>query len=293
MLFSADEYFHIGCTHYTAGKPCQDHALSRSAETIACAIVADGCSTGGHTDAGARVLTFATLQAIRDHAKASRGSLDTAEESISARQRQLIGTVRPLLGLEKNDMLATCAYIYCTPHGALIRVQSDGVAAIQYRDGGIAMWRYEWVGNMPFYPSYEGAELEAFMKAHAADKDGMSFTSELVVAHPDGSYSDGVIESHALKEGIMGISMRISRDCMKEVACIAVFSDGVTQVENFEWRRAVVECLAFKNGFGEFAKRRMIRAIKRMHEVGKGPMDDISYAVVRIEPANAGEGEQK
>lgn len=291
MRFFADEYFHIGHTHYTAGKPCQDHALSRSAETIACAIVADGCSTSGHTDAGARILTFATLQAIRDHAKASHGSLDTAEESIGERQRQLIGTVRPLLGLEKKDMLATCAYVYCTPHGALVRVQGDGVVAVKYRDGAIDMHRYEWVGNMPFYPSYESMELDAFMKAHAADHGGISFTSESISRNHDGLYSDAVVKNYSLAEGIKGISTHIVPASLESVVFIAVFSDGVTQVENFEWWEAVTECLAFKNCFGEFAKRRMIRAIKRMHEVGKGPMDDISYAVVNIEPADAGESE--
>jgi len=155
MRFSTDHYFQIGHAHYTAGKPCQDHALSRSSGLIACAIVSDGCSTGGNTDAGARILTFGTLQAIRDHARASDGSLGTAAISITSRQQQLIGAVRPMLGLDRSDMFATCMYAYLTQQGAIIHVQGDGVVGIKFRNGSIETHRFDWAKNAPFYPSYD------------------------------------------------------------------------------------------------------------------------------------------
>src|SRR3989344_1803041 len=94
LRFSTDHYFHIGSAHYRNGKPCQDYALSGVYGPVACAVVSDGCSTGRHTDVGARVLTLSTLQAIRDHTKASGGALDTAVVSITSRQQQILSTTR-------------------------------------------------------------------------------------------------------------------------------------------------------------------------------------------------------
>jgi hypothetical protein len=44
--------------------PCQDYALSGVTRHLAYAVVADGCSSGGKTDIGARVLALATAIAL-------------------------------------------------------------------------------------------------------------------------------------------------------------------------------------------------------------------------------------
>ena len=200
MKFSTDHYFQIGHAHYTAGKPCQDHSLSRSNGSVACAIVSDGCSSGGNTDVGARILTLGTLQAIRDHAKARDGSLATAEVSITARQQKIIGTARPILGLEPTDMLATCAYAYCTQEGALVRLHGDGVIGWKYHDGTISMRRYEWADNAPFYPSYEGVDLDAFANHHGGNTEAVRFTEEIVLRQTDGILSlKTVLATHSGK----------------------------------------------------------------------------------------------
>jgi hypothetical protein len=283
MRFSTDHYFQIGHAHYTAGKPCQDHALSRSSGQIACAIVSDGCSTGGNTDVGSRILTFGTLQAIRDHAKASSGSLETAAISITARQQQLIGAVRPMIGLERGDMLATCIYAYFTQSGGLIHVQGDGVIGLKYRDGDVLMRRYEWADNVPFYPSYEGRDLEAFIERHGKDLHATRLDEQIVCRKTNGTNTE-TSASHTVQEGIRGISLEIPPHQLVGLEFVAVFTDGVTQIENVDWRDATMEFLAFKNNAGEFAKRRMIRGVKDMQQRGKGPIDDISYAVIQIEP---------
>jgi serine/threonine protein phosphatase PrpC len=70
---------------------------------------------------------------------------------------------------------------------------------------------------------------------------------------------------------------------MEEIEFIALFSDGVTQVDGVDWEDAVVELLSYKGTAGEFVKRRMIRAIKDWQKIGKGPTDDIACAVIGIE----------
>jgi len=285
MRFSTDHYFQIGHAHYTAGKPCQDHALSRSTGAVACAIVSDGCSSGGNTDIGARILTLGTLQAIREHAKARDGSLATAGVSIAARQEQCIAAARPMLGLEPEDMLATCGYIYLTQDGGLVRLHGDGVIACKYRDGTIAMRRYDWTDNTPFYPSYNGADLDAFVGCHGGDMQEVRFTEQSVVRRERGEYVRTDRVEYSLKDGIAGVSMEFSASHLEQIEFLAIFTDGVTQIDGVDWRDAITDFLAFKSTAGEFAKRRMIRGIRDTQRAGgKGPIDDISYAVVHIQP---------
>lgn len=283
MKFSTDHYFQIGHVHYTAGKPCQDHALSRFDEHIACAIVSDGCSTGGNTDMGARILTFGTLQAIQDHAVASNGALGTAAISITARQQQLIGVVRPVIGMERGDMLATCIFAYFTSCGGLVHIQGDGVVALKYRNGLLCMHRFEWDDNTPFYPSYIGNDLVAFVAFHGGDISGLRLHESIVSGISRDEYKK-LSRDLSVKRGIEGISLNFSQQQMEDIEYVAIFTDGVTQIQNVDWQEAVADFLAFKSTAGEFAKRRMIHGVKAMQKIGKGPIDDIAYAVIHIEP---------
>ncbi|OHA99184.1 MAG: hypothetical protein A3A96_00705 [Candidatus Zambryskibacteria bacterium RIFCSPLOWO2_01_FULL_39_39] len=232
---------------------------------------------------GSRILTLSTFQAIRDHAKASGGALNTAVVSITSRQQQIIGTARLMLGLERVDMLATCGYVYLTKHGGFVHIQGDGVVGLKYRDGHIKMSRYEWADNTPFYPSYGEGGIEKFVGAHGGDLEAKRLSCSTVIRKTDGSYTEESSQEFTLREGLEGVVTKISQEELDEVGFVAVFSDGVTQIENVSWRDAVSAFLSFKNTGGEFAKRRMIRGIKDMQQSGKGPADDISYAVVRID----------
>lgn len=283
IKFHTDHYFHIGSAHYGSGKPCQDYSLSGANELIACAIVSDGCSTGRHTDVGSRVLTLSTLQAIRDHAKASGGALDTAIVSITSRQQQILSTARLMLGLERIDMLATCAYVYLTGQGGFTHVQGDGVVGFKYRDGHIRMVRYEWAQNTPFYPSYGDGDLDKFIGTHGGNLDALRLSGFSVIRNVDGIYTEENSKEFTLREGLEGIVIHIPRDELEQIDFVTTFSDGVTQIDGVDWKDAVSAFLSFKNTAGDFAKRRMIRGIKDMQQIGRGPIDDISYAVVRIE----------
>ena len=282
MNFYADHYFQIGHTHYIAGKPCQDHALSRSNGSVVCAIVADGCSTGGSTDIGARILTLSTLQAIRDHANAFLEPLETAPTGIIAKQQQIVRTVRPVLGLEPRDMLATCVYAYFTKQGGFVHVEGDGVVGFRYLNGNTRMHRYDWAGNTPFYPAYDGEDLAAFIAAHGSDLQAERLTSQESLHNSGGELLYGVSARYSLRQGLAGIHLNVSPEEMRELEYVAVFTDGVTQISGIPWQNAVLEFLSFKNTMGEFAKRRMIRGIKDFQKKGFEPLDDIAYAVIGI-----------
>ena len=318
MRFHTDHYFAIGAAHLSSGKPCQDHALSGFGAGTAQAVIADGCSSGGHTDVGARILTLATMQAMRDSARM------TFIEAITQQQQRLLVATRAILGLKKSDMLATCAFACATPdEGGVIHVQGDGTVAIKYRDGVVSMDHFEWANNAPFYPAYSANGEEhlffAYHGARAVLQDPTHATPELLDAckkfvetakfdemaqtlqativaigkkspalsvETIGVGRTGLASLKAefsAEEGVRGREIRIDPGTLPSVELIAVFSDGVSQVESMSWKDVVLDFLAMKNTNGEFVKRRLIRGIRDMRTRGKGPMDDVSAAMICVE----------
>lgn len=283
-----DHYFHIGNVHLTSGKPCQDYAISDVHNDIALAVISDGCSTGGNTDVGARILALSTATAIREHWTVNRNALGQAvPQEINFCQKIVLAGTRQILGLLPSDMLATCIYAYISPLGGFIHVQGDGVVALKYQDGRIAILRFEWEDNTPFYPAYNENDLLNFIKAHGDDLKALRLSEKKWVQYDSGKLFESDIK-HSLSEGIQGITINISAETLSELVFIAIFSDGITQIDNLDWKNSVTEFMAFKNTTGEFAKRRMIRGIKDVQKIGKGPIDDISYAVIRIEQIEGG-----
>lgn len=100
------------------------------------------------------------------------------------------------------------------------------------------------------------------------------------------------MNKYSLSRGVHGITISISRDDLEnEIDFIAVFSDGVTQIEGIDWKEAVKIFMAFKNTTGEFLKRRVIRGIKGFQKDGKGPFDDVSCAVVHVIKTEEGDND--
>jgi len=284
-LLSADAYFTIGHDHFHAGKPCEDYAIASAHEGAAYAVVSDGCSSGRNTDVGARVVALATAAALREH-WISTLRLDgnrAVANDIHTRARSIVAGSATLLSLAEEDLLATCLYAYVTHSGGFVHLLGDGVIALQYRDGHIKAWRYEWEGNMPFYPAYTDASFERFTKAHGGDLDGARMRGSHFAVHDKNAQTEPESSFElTLREGIRGIILAIPSEIFATLKTIAVFSDGVTQIEGTDWKDAVREFLAYKSTTGAFVKRRAMRAIKDMEKRGKGPLDDFACAAITL-----------
>src|SRR3989338_646710 len=282
-----DHHFMIGHAHLTNGKPCQDYSLSGVYGESAFAIVSDGCSSGGHTDVGARILALSTAEAIKKHL-AFGGEISEKEaiEKINLWQRAALSGARTILGLERKDMLATCLYACVGENGGYASIQGDGVVAVKDIFGNIFMSRVEWADNVPFYPAYLDDGLDGFITAHGGDLNAKRVMREDFRKMRSGLEIEITKEEMLLREGIRGISLFFDRSKIKDIDFIALFSDGIGQIDGMGWKEAVYEFMAFKNFAGEFAKRRMIRAVKDARKTGRGPVDDISFAVIRFEREN-------
>jgi len=292
MKLFTDDHFLIGAMHLTSGKPCQDYAISGSFGGIAYAIVSDGCSSAGLTDMGARLITHSAARAICGHWSVSGDIVSaSAPQEIEIDQEIVLGGIRQTLGLLPQDMLATCAYACVGAEGGFVHVRGDGVVAFVEKDGGLMLLRYDWANNTPFYPAYLAENLlPTFISAHGGDPDAPALTETVWTKDASGKSSE-TSRRYSLKAGIAGAMLPISRERLEKLSFVAIFSDGVTQVENIDWRDAAVQLLSFKSVGGLFAKRRMIRFVQTSHASGKGPIDDIAYAVIRIAPDGKQKGE--
>lgn len=288
MKFYVDDYFHIGQMHLGSGKPCQDYSFSGVTDDEgAFALVSDGCSTGRHTDVGARVIALATVNTIQHWAKEKTFPIEKLDKMVTEQHKAAITKSIEAFGLELQDMLATCAYACITPKGGLINVNGDGVVACIYTDGVVALTSYQWSNNAPMYPAYAGDDYKSFINFHGGHLDAPVLKIESYSYDQDQSHPVRFISTSrviTLGEAINGSAIKISESETKNLKFIAVFTDGVMQVEGIEWQDVVLGLLAFKNLEGEFAKRRMIRFIKdSKRDNYRGPLDDIAYAVIRID----------
>lgn len=276
--FTTDAHFHIGQAHLTGGMVCQDYALSGICGTAAYAVVSDGCSTGGNTDVGARILALATAKAICEYWHTRQLiSCETTPLEIGVHQQVILSGARDMLGLVQSDMLATCLFACVCPGGGLVHVKGDGVVAHTLTNGSLRMIRFEWANNAPLYPAYGSDHYAEFVRFHGGDLTATKLTKEVWEYDADGAFTKIGSEDISLGAGIRGVTIPVETS---QLDCVAVFSDGVTQVDGMDWKDVVVDLLAFKMKAGRFAARRMARVIKEVEKIGKGPLDDIAYAVV-------------
>jgi hypothetical protein len=281
IIFSADHYFHIGAPHLTGGKPCQDYALSGVLGDIAYAIVSDGCSTGGNTDVGARLVALSTATIIKKFAFIKL--TNRLPEDVNVRQSVVLAETQEILGLTVPDLYATSIYACLSKEGGYVSVRGDGAIALKYRSGSIEIFRYDWLDNTPYYPAYEGAGEAVFVTAHGENLEAFRFKEEHFVFEPGGVCEWKETRNLTLREGMEGVVLDISKEKVEsELAFVAVFSDGVEQIEETAFTDAVIKFLAYKNIHGEFVKRRLIKAIKEVQKSGLQLLDDVANAVIAI-----------
>jgi len=277
-----DSYFQIGSAHLTAGKPCQDYAGAETENDFACVIVSDGCSSGARTDIGARLNVLITAAAIK---KMEELSIEAEINLVDIFRDKALAELSGDLGLDRNDLLATCLYAKITPNNNYINIIGDGVIAYQFDNGEIWMSRFEWNKNTPFYPAYRIGGLRNFIAAHDGDLLA-GVLRETKCIFTNGEYVDQEEVVYSLQNGMRGVVIDLN-DKITMLKYIVLFTDGITQIDQYDWRKAVVAMLSYKNTTGEFVKRRAIRELKDSFKIGKGAIDDFACAAIRIEKTEA------
>lgn len=270
MRITADHAFHIGSQHLRGGMPCQDYAMSGGSGTLGVAIISDGCSSGGKTDVGARIIAHSTAIAL-----AASPTFDQKAVDFNCHWADL--QAKSALCLLQEDMLATCGYVAASDRLLAVRIIGDGVIAAKRRGGDLVMTKVDWANNTPIYRAYAEDDYASFIHAHGGH-DAMAVNVTRHVRGEDAP-TDKVIPQ-PLYSMLSGFADTVP---IRDFDFVAVLSDGVTQVDGMGWRDVVAELMNFKSVEGDFVKRRMNRFLKDCLKHGKGPIDDISMAAIHID----------
>lgn len=270
MKLNVDHAFHIGEQHLRQGKPNQDYALSGALENgLHYGIVSDGCSSGGETDIGARLVSLALKQAL-----ASGPSV-----SIVDRAQVYLDSMQCTLHLANRDLLATGMLVMGHESQFVSTlVLGDGLVVEQSMHGTLYVHKYEWSDNMPYYLAYALSGRSEFLAREPV------LTEEFwSISGPDDWQYHRTVERstfEATREGT-----KWSHEPPRgpwDLASIAIISDGALQVDNLPWQRVVWELMHFKSTNGRFAARRMNRFLSEAKTRGRGPLDDIAMAVIHF-----------
>lgn len=275
MRLTTDHTFHIGEQHCRTGKPNQDYVLSGCLNGgLAYAIVSDGCSSGGMTDIGSRLMVLATKRAIEKYAQSEIWlQQDDAVNRVNLLRDIYLEVYRESLGLEYEDLLATCLFVVSDGKFALVHATGDGMVYVK-REQSIETHHLKWNQNAPYYPAYKLANLDdQFKKAHLISNTPFTYTK---------GGAEEIISLEEVNVGMAGQTIMIESEADNGITAIGLFSDGVEQVEGFSYQEVVDQLMAFKSTNGQFAVRRMNRFLKEATAIGRGPLDDISYAVIHV-----------
>ena len=179
-------------------------------------------------------------------------------------------------------MQSTCSYVAVKDGVWLCQLSGDGVVVAQYTDGTIIMTRTQWDKNLPYYPIYKGDILEEFKIIHGNSET--PFVWDTWIYDPEAGTEKTLMETAGLdiNNAIEG-GYRFLLNYDDKIESIAIFTDGIDQVEGMDWKDVVVNLMSFKSTKGSFLKRRMISELKKLEKAGHKNVDDIAGAVVRYE----------
>ncbi len=276
MNMVTDHAFHIGEQHLRNGKPCQDFALSGAiTDTTSFAIVSDGCSSGGQTDIGSRLVALATERALKECIARDEYSPD----HINTERNLYIETYRRTLQLSLNDMLSTSLWAIMDESSLTVHVTGDGVFALLFEDLPPYLYEITWDKSAPYYPAYQLGGLDNSFKQHHDNITPLSVTKRC----------GGNVEVNELyiEPGMngLGFEFKTTSDLFQSpIIGVALFSDGVTQVDGLDTTSVVTSLVTYKSSAGQFFTRRMNRFLQDVKKSGRGPLDDIAGAVLYHHP---------
>ena len=287
MPILTDHAFHVGEQHLRQGKPCQDFALSGAlTDTVSYATISDGCSSGGQTDIGARLVALATERALRESVACG----DYSAESVNSERNLYIETYRRTLQLPVEDMLATSLWATMDEREVSVNITGDGAFALLLEVGSPVLYEITWDKNAPYYPAYRLGGLDTSFKQHQTNPTPLSITKRWIGADEEVCVST---DEHYIEPSMNGLGFVFSKESglfPSPIIGVGIFSDGVTQVDAYTTEETIIALTSFKTVKGQFFTRRMNRFLQDVKKTGRGPLDDIAGAVLYDQHSPTGEG---
>ena len=256
-MYRADAYAVLGKAHERSAMLLQDYAEVRAGGGWWQLALSDGCSGGGKTDIGSRLLVRLALK--------NGGVNETLLSDLYFAKAHL--------GLEDQDLLATLLYAQGTEEAVeQIVIFGDG-AVYEEAEGKRRLARVSFPKAMPFYLSYlltgyTDTYLQALagervvLSEYVADKSEPLLLARLRYLNPE--------------DVVGGMWLEPLSDTPEK---LILFSDGV-ESGPLPVEEVVAALAEVKNPTGRFIARRMKWQLTRWHKKGIFFEDDLSVAAL-------------
>jgi len=259
-MIATDIFLEIGSQH----KVCEDYIIQGS-KPEPFIILADGCSSSDDTEMGARLLCHLAKQYLRyraddlhdiDYKKMGRWIIHNAE--MTARQ----------LGLKISCLDATLIVSYFIDNTIYVKMYGDGMVVIK-RGDTIEYFTVDFSNNAPYYLSYLVDDHR-----HELYHD---LGNDLTITTNCGGY-EPMISTYAYD-----FPFEYTWNA-NEIDGLFIASDGLSSfIDNNPTARTshpagelLPDFMSFKGTKGEYLKRRMKKALRKLDDMGIVHFDDLS-----------------
>lgn len=281
---NADSYFEVGTTHSI----CEDYALSGTTNSIAYAIVCDGCSSSIYSDVGARLLAHIAKDLILYFDKKKLfGNLRFIENFIDTFKVMVIKKlmeVKSTLGFSADNFDATLLMAICTPSHTILASWGDGYFILQNKTEKYII-KMNFVSGASYYLSYElsDSKLERYTQDYGND--------DLTVTHTKVIDSkETILKAADLGSMCYSLFLILPKDETNYYDTIIACSDGLATYQsspkvdpkNYSTSEILGHMTGYKDTVGEFVTRRMWAFKNLCLKEGIIHKDDISCSAVHI-----------
>lgn len=269
-----------GTSHLRQARSSQDFTLHGTGPGgLHWALVADGCSTGGSTDLGARIWGLAARKVLQE--TESVFSMPAGEL-----QHRIVSAAEPTLDtLDFSDGFATLALVLGQGSSIRVLIWGDGEALCVDRNARVLWQSLSYSFNAPLYLNYLRHPVAAAQWRAQTNGQHKTVCTCLLDCASSTKEPDCQTQSQAFEDITGNASAWEWRfevgsgehATSQDAAYVLVSTDGVQSCSRAA-ALVVQEVCAIRSSVGEFLKRRMGKLWKTWQERGQLPSDDLSVA---------------
>lgn len=264
-MLKIDTFSEIGSQH----KICEDYCIQQT-DPFPLLILSDGCSSSRDTDMGARIICHLTKQYMLQNKNFIDKITPQQLGDWVIHNAQLAAKN---LGLTEECLDATLIVAYHVPKDNCVRIFMYGDGDIIHQDsqGNIYRYNINYTPNAPYYLSYK---INYFRNVEYYK---MKVDKTLLL---NGVVTDTIAYDNPY---VMNISLDME-DFPKILLCTdgieSFLKDTVNHVGEPELNYILHEFFSFKTTAGEFLKRRMANALKKLTNEKFSHYDDLTIGAI-------------
>lgn len=269
MITNTDVAFHMGATHTI----CQDYGRTHP-NMVA---ISDGCSSSPDSDFGARTIVecAASFNVAGEFylnyvAEAARDAVNAWYRNTSAGQAKHEEFYRCL------DATLLVASTYNDGAEVGVHAGGDGVIVVEFSDGSRVIYKIEYSGNAPFYPSYtmQQTRFDQYIKSFGGVASISVWSDEA-----DDWCHNSTISAPAY------FNLKYPTRLVRR---ITLMTDGASSFSSRDGSPVrdiyvIEELIRYPNVAGAFVQRRLAKALKTFAHRGWVQNDDLTVGCLNFE----------